>query len=438
MAAERRPALRTRRIRRPATQLGLRLVADSTRQPSALSRRSLSVVGMFAGVGGIELGLERAGHHARVLCEIDEGAHAVLLARFDAIERLERDIRELTRLPTDTDLLTAGFPCQDLSQAGMTAGIAGKSSGLIVEVLRLLDRRKRSRRPIPLVLLENVPFMLQIGGGRALDLILGQLEGLGYRWAYRVVNSLAFGVPQRRERVYLVAALDEDPRNVLFADEYGEPPAVPPSQELAFGFYWTEGIRGLGAAVDSVPTLKGGSTVGIPSPPAIVLPSGLVVTPRIEDAERMQGFPPGWTEPAERLVRRSHRWKLVGNAVTVNVAQWIGSRLATPGRYCGQLNEVPLVRRRQWPRAAWGRKGEHYEVRLSSWPIRVERESLADFLDSPIPLSERATKGFWQRLQRSSLRRPSWFDDAIKAHIAHHGKEKHLVAAASVSSDSHH
>lgn len=76
------------------------------------------------------------------------------------------------------------------------------------------------------------------------------------------------------------------------------------SQRLAFGFYWTEGTRGLGAAVDAVPTLKGGSTIGIPSPPGILLPGGRVVTPRIEDAERLQGFEAGWTEPAEAVADR--------------------------------------------------------------------------------------------------------------------------------------
>ena len=157
----------------------------------------------------------------------------------------------------------------------MTAGIAGTRSGLVGEALRLL-RRKR----VPLVLLENVPFMLQLGGGRALEVIIGTLERLGYRWAYRVVDSLAFGLPQRRERVFLVACINEDPRAIVFADEAGAPDPTPPSPELAFGFYWTEGNRGLGAAVDAVPTLKGGSTIGIPSPPGILLPSADVVTPR--------------------------------------------------------------------------------------------------------------------------------------------------------------
>src|SRR5690606_34087803 len=139
--------------------------------------------------------------------------------------------------------------------------------------------------------------------------------------------------PQRRRRVYLLASLEGDPRTVLFADEAG--PAAEPKlngHQVACGLYWTEGIRGLGWAVDAVPTLTGGSTVGIPSAPAILLPNGNVVLPDIRDAERLQGFPADWTKPAEKVARPGVRWKLVGNAVSVLAAEWIGRRMVKPGR----------------------------------------------------------------------------------------------------------
>ncbi|HKO94624.1 MAG TPA: DNA cytosine methyltransferase, partial [Polyangiaceae bacterium] len=285
-----------------------------------MGKGTLVVAGLFAGIGGIELGLQRAGHSSGLLCELDTGAAAVLEEHFAGVP-LHADVRALPRLPKSIELLTAGFPCQDLSQAGRTAGISGARSGLVQEVFRLL----RARRT-PWLLIENVPFMLQLGKGEALELILSELESLGYRWAYRVVNSQAFGLPQRRQRVYLLAALEADPRSVLFADEAGAAPAsrsrsrgAPRSASKACGFYWTEGIRGLGWAEDGVPTLKGGSTIGIPSPPAIVLPDGRIVKPDIRDAERLQGFAADWTLPALRTSKSGHRWKLVGNAVTVDV-----------------------------------------------------------------------------------------------------------------------
>jgi len=70
------------------------------------------------------------------------------------------------------------------------------------------------RKCVEWVLLENVSFMLQLGRGRALHLIFSELERLGYKWAYRVVNSRAFGVPQRRERVYILATRNNDPRDI--------------------------------------------------------------------------------------------------------------------------------------------------------------------------------------------------------------------------------
>src|SRR5690606_22100238 len=112
----------------------------------------------------------------------------------------------------------------------------------------------------------------------AMNVITTSLEELGYRWAYRVVDTRAFGLPQRRRRVYIVAARNGDPRTVLFADEAYEPEdATDNMQSVAYGFYWTEGLRGLGWAADAVPTLKGGSGLGIPSPPAILLPNGNVI-----------------------------------------------------------------------------------------------------------------------------------------------------------------
>jgi DNA (cytosine-5)-methyltransferase 1 len=375
-------------------------------------RAPFVVAGLFAGVGGIELGLRRAGHEAALLCEFDPGASAVLEHHFRGV-RLHGDVRTLPSLPHGVDLLTAGFPCQDLSQAGQTKGIAGARSGLVREVFRLLEAR-----PVPWLLLENVPFMLQLARGEALNVIISELERLGYRWAYRVVNSEAFGLPQRRQRVFLVAALDGDPRGVLFADEAGRPAPEPARRPRACGFYWTEGIRGLGWAEDGVPTLKGGSTIGIPSPPAIVLPNGEIVKPDIRDAERLQGFEADWTLPAAAVVKRGHRWKLVGNAVTVDVAQWIGERLRSPGPVVVASGQR-LRPGRAWPKAAWNMGDGRHEVDASEWPCVRPRTELHRFLQfQPEPLSVKATAGFLERTTRSSLRFPDGFLDNVREHLA--------------------
>lgn len=380
----------------------------------------LRTVGLFAGIGGIELGLRDAGHPTLSLCEIDHGAQAVLEARFPNIP-LHDDVTTLEALPDGTDLVVGGFPCQDLSQAGQTRGIEGAKSGLVGHVFRLVQQQR-----VPWLLLENVPFMLQLSKGRALDVIVTALEELGYRWAYRVVDALAFGRPQRRKRVYIVAALDHDPRGILFADEHGEPDKPQRTGTEACGFYWTEGIRGLGWAVDAVPTLKGGSSVGVPSPPAMWMPDGMIAKPAIQDAERLQGFRGGWTKPAESVVRQGMRWRLIGNAVNVPVARWLGRCLAKP-RAFETPGARPVVSGKSWPTNAWNVGDGRFTCDLSTWPISEPRKPLMEFLSKPpVPLSERATAGFLGRTQRAKLRFPEGFIDAVRDHLDN-------VRAASVS-----
>lgn len=375
--------------------------------------RALRTAGLFAGIGGIEIGLRRFGHSTSLLCEIDPAAQSVLRARFRGVP-IEENIKNLRELPPDVELVAGGFPCQDLSQAGPTIGIEGERSGLVGEIFRLL----RTRRT-PWVLLENVSFMLQLQRGRALEEIVATFEELGYFWAYRVVDSRFTGIPQRRERVYIVATTEGDPRRVLLSEDAGGPNGIDRKEwwEAPCGFYWTEGLRGLGWTYNAVPTLKGGSTIGIPSPPAIIFPDSRIGKPDIRDAERLQGFAANWTQPAEAVARPGHRWKLIGNAVTVDVAAWIGERLANPMDYdCSA--DSPLPPGRPWPRAAWGHAGHRYRSNVSSWPRTQKRRALDSFLRFPIqPLSRRAAAGFRQRTSRSSLRFPPGFLAAVDAHI---------------------
>lgn len=375
----------------------------------------MRVVGLFAGIGGIEAGLRQAGHDTELLCEIDPGACNVLRHQFPDVP-LSGDVRNIKTLPS-ADVLTAGFPCQDLSQAGRTAGIAGKQSGLIGHLFRLLDASARSPRWL---LLENVSFMLHLARGRGMQYLVDELEVRGYQWAYRIVDTQAFGIPQRRQRVIVLASRREDPRDVLFVDE-AVPIRTAFSSDTWCGFYWTEGLRGLGWAVDAVPTLKGGSTIGIPSPPAIWVPrNGDIVTPGICDAERLQGFSEDWTKPALQAlgVRRGHRWKLVGNAVSVPVSKWIGDRLRNPGKYdrsrCGTRMEVGDA----WPPAAWGRKGEAYRVEISRWPKYSASRPLNEFLQFELaPLSARAAIGFKRRMDASTLHFNEQFKAAMNLYV---------------------
>lgn len=374
---------------------------------------TLSSVGLFAGIGGIEYGLEKAGFATRLLCEIDSSAQLVLEERFPGAP-VESDVRALKALPR-VDLLAAGFPCQDLSQAGRTAGIGGAQSGLVDEIFRLIAKPKSSPSWL---LLENVSFMLRLGRGAAMEHLASRLEELGFMWAYRVVDSRAFGVPQRRQRVILLASRTEDPRPVLFGEDTGEQERDP-ERASAFGFYWTEGRGGLGWAVDAVPTLKGGSTIGIASPPAIWrVTDGRVFTPDIRDAERMQGFPVDWTA-AVGSDRRAlgKRWKLIGNAVTTSVAEWVGRALVATSTGNHRVSGRALARGTSWPVAAWGNASERQSMDLSMFPRGLVHPPLSEFLQHEgTPLSVRATGGFLQRARAGSLRFRPGFLEALDAH----------------------
>lgn len=371
----------------------------------------MQVAGLFSGIGGFEVGLARAGHYAMLLCENDPAAKRVLQARLADVN-LVADVRELRSIPRGCDMIVAGFPCQDLSQAGRAKGIFGERSGLVKHVFRLLERRRPQW-----VLLENVRFLLHVNSGHSLRWLLSRLEGFGYRWAYRVVDSRAFGLPQRRERLFILASLDGDPREVLLSDDAKPPEIGTDRRDVAAGFSWTEGNKGTGWAIDCVPALKGGSAFGIPSPPAVLMPDGRIVTPDITDAERLQGFDAGWTGAALEVKGR-HRWRLVGNAVSVPAATWIGRRLIAAAPYDDSGDE-PIDWEDSAPLAAWRLDGKAHSSAVSTWPKRWALPPLASFLRHPgYELSERAAAGFLARLEASTLNVPPRLLSGLRGHLA--------------------
>jgi DNA (cytosine-5)-methyltransferase 1 len=285
----------------------------------------------------------------------------------------------------------------------------------VADVFRLLEESR-----IEWLVLENVRNMLVLDGGHAMRYLVAQLERLRFRWAYRLVDSRFSGVPHRRHRVLFVASRDHDPRRVLFADD-GCEPSQDELRDDAYGFYWTEGYTGLGWAKDAVPPLKGGSTVGIPSPPCIWVPGAALgrrlVVPTIEDAEALQGFTRGWTSPADSEYRNGPRWKLVGNAVTVGVAAWLVKRLADPGKVV--IESSTWSGGGKWPDAAYGHEGQIQRFAASHWPIVEPYHHLSDVvaLDTAAPLSWRAASGFLERTTRSRLRFDSRFLADVNSHV---------------------
>jgi DNA (cytosine-5)-methyltransferase 1 len=142
----------------------------------------IRVAGLFAGIGGIELGFHQAlGDHVEtvLLCEFWDAAQEVLERRFPG-SAIHPGVRDFKKLPRGVDVLTAGFPCTDLSQAGRMAGISGESSGLVGHVFEALRLTHASR--LPWLLIENVPNMLALDKGKAIAYLIHELESLGYRY----------------------------------------------------------------------------------------------------------------------------------------------------------------------------------------------------------------------------------------------------------------
>ena len=172
-----------------------------------------TAVSLFAGIGGFDLALERAGVKVVASVEWDQKAQDVLRRRFPTTEILG-DIQEVTGeqliragFTPDDGILTGGFPCQDLSVAGKRAGLAGKRSGLFWEICRLLDETRAQT-----VILENVPGLLSSNNGRDMAVVIQALVERGYRVGWRVLDAQYFGVPQRRRRVFIVGCLGNSGR----------------------------------------------------------------------------------------------------------------------------------------------------------------------------------------------------------------------------------
>ena len=181
---------------------------------------------LFSGVGGFDLGLERAGMECAWQVEFDKQAQSVLRRHWPGVS-LHKDVCDVGRSSLDgVDLICGGFPCTDLSVAGKRAGLAGERSGLWWEFHRIIGELAPTW-----ALIENVPGLLSSNEGRDMAVIVRGLEELGYGWSYRVLDSQYFGVPQRRRRVFIVGHLGGPcPPEILL-----EPESVfrdsPPSRE---------------------------------------------------------------------------------------------------------------------------------------------------------------------------------------------------------------
>ena len=175
----------------------------------------LKVLDLFAGCGGMSLGLHRTGGFTTTaFCEIEPYAQKVLAKNFPGVPCFD-DVAtaDFTSLGP-VDLVAAGFPCQDISFAGKGAGLAGDRSGLFWHVIRTVGMVGR-----PQLLLENVAGLLNRGMGA----VLGAMASIGYDAEWHCIPASAVGAPHRRDRVWIVAdpERDEQPRQEPCVGPFG-------------------------------------------------------------------------------------------------------------------------------------------------------------------------------------------------------------------------
>lgn len=329
----------------------------------------MNFIDFFSGIGGFHKGLENAGMKCVGWCEADKFAQRSYRAIHDVDGVWFND--DITKVKgqdlPDADVWTAGFPCQDISIAGLQKGITnGKRSSLFFEVVRLLHEVENKPKYI---IFENVRNLLSIEQGGAMLKLLDSLDNAGFDAEWKVYNSKDYGVPQNRQRVYIVGRNRAVRRHEVLPVPRQNQAAIVQLKERpkhqTRRFYGVDGIS------PTLTTMSGGdaqpeiafidATKGNPLPTKIArtlttrYDSGLSnrnaeksyitkifvnehgvadftkpisirkLTPR--ECFRLQGFTDEDFDKAQSVNSNSQLYKQAGNAVTVNVVQAIGESI---------------------------------------------------------------------------------------------------------------
>ena len=293
------------------------------------SMKRIKLLDLFSGIGGFHLGLERAGFKVSSFnSEIDKYAIEVYKHNFKQSKYVGSvtDVRgsELPRI----DAITFGSPCQDFSLAGNRKGMAGERSSLILEAIRLIQECRPR-----FFIWENVKGTFSSNAGEDFAAILQAFTNIGgYRLEWQLLNTKWF-LPQNRERVYLVGYTPKGSRGQIF-----------PITESSFDTQRLEGISNsltsvhkdnyvLGYSRDSKGKVVDRhkrdlantvhSSTGLGGNTDQFVNSIRRLTPI--ECERLQGFPDNWT--LANGISDTQRYKMCGNAVTVDVVEAVGKRI---------------------------------------------------------------------------------------------------------------
>jgi DNA (cytosine-5)-methyltransferase 1 len=305
----------------------------------------MKVGGLFAGIGGIELGFKNAGFEIAWANEIDKNA-CVTYRDNHKHTLFEKDLKDLkTDEVHSIDILTGGFPCQAFSIAGEQKGFDDDRGNVFFEILRFIDDLQPK-----VVFLENVKNLVSHDKGKTFKRILHELESVrGYAVEHKVLNSSEYGnIPQNRERIYIVAFKDRD---ISSKFKFPKPKKLTKKitdliePEVEENFYYTnsryyEQLKNEMKNKDTVyqwrrvyvrenksklcPTLTANMGTGGHNVPLIIDSKDIrKLTPR--ECARFQGYPDSFKLPDK--LAKSALYKQVGNSVTVPVIEAIAKEI---------------------------------------------------------------------------------------------------------------
>jgi len=164
------------------------------------------ICSLFAGIGGIELGFSKKFFKLVFANEIDKYACRTYRLNFDSKILVEADVCDLKiDMIPEFDILIAGFPCQSFSSVGLQNGFNDTRGTLFFEILKILEAKKPSA-----FLLENVANLIKHDCGKTFLVIKNSLEEIGYSVRYKIMNSCDYGIPQQRNRIYIVGFLNKN------------------------------------------------------------------------------------------------------------------------------------------------------------------------------------------------------------------------------------
>lgn len=307
-----------------------------------ISNNINTVGGLFAGIGGIELGFKKAGFKILWANEIDKNA-AITYKLNHKHKLFQKDVKELeTKEVEKIDILTAGFPCQAFSVAGFQKGFKDDRGNIFFEILRFCDDLKPK-----IIFLENVKNLQTHNKGNTFKIIQKELKERGYHLKYKVLNSSKYGnVPQNRERIYIVGFLNKKHFNSFY---FPEPLRLTREikdlldKQVDENFYYNKSkyytqLKTEMKNKDTLyqlrrvyirenknklcPTLTANMGTGGHNVPLINDKDIRKLTPR--ECARFQGYDDNFILPH---IANSHLYKQIGNSVTVSVIQAIAKNI---------------------------------------------------------------------------------------------------------------